>query len=600
MRALVTSTICLIAFTISAQSTKNSLVDVLKAYESTLSITFSYDPELINLISSDKVFEAEDFEVFKNQLENSLPFRVTQVDEKYYTIAAKETTYSLIVRDSIDNSLIGNGRMIQVLVDRTPITSTFQNGKWVFNYKPSIDNTLEIYNEGYVPSVIPLEVLLNETSLKIGLGLRTKYLNTVVIENYLTKGINLDPSEQKIKIKVNDLPLIPGETDGDIFASIAALPGITIPDGRAGNLFIRGSETDQSLILFDNIPVYHRGHYYGTISPYNPKVVKDVEVYRSGFHPRLGDRVGGAIIINSDQPSDDNIQKFGIGANTLFGTAYGKTVINKKLGFSFGARRSYSRKFESPKLEAISESVFAATALVDMRGKLTTKLDVLFEDYHGKITFIPSENHELNFTTIYTNTEVNYSPLADPSRARRNVENRFDNLGFNMDWKADISDKWTSTFSATLSDFQYRFNIADDGPPPNNFFSRNKLRDFNLKQEFSRRGKVTDFQLGVDYKWQEVTTDYQNVITSDSSIYSFQKVNQSNSLSPFMNLDFYGWDNWYFQIGFRSTYFSALNDFRIAPRFLVNYDLANWITLKGSTGVYNQYLSQVKNLEFGG
>ncbi|MFK7953156.1 MAG: hypothetical protein AB8B73_09935, partial [Ekhidna sp.] len=43
-----------------------------------------------------------------------------------------------------------------------------------------------------------------------------------------------------------------------------------------------------------------------------------------------------------------------------------------------------------------------------------------------------------------------------------------------------------------------------------------------------------------------------------------------------------------------------LNDFRIAPRFLVNYDLANWITLKGSTGVYNQYLSQVKNLEFGG
>ena len=33
---------------------------------------------------------------------------------------------------------------------------------------------------------------------------------------------------------------------------------------------------------------------------------------------------------------------------------------------------------------------------------------------------------------------------------------------------------------------------------------------------------------------------------------------------------------------------------------LVNYDLTMNLTLKGSTGWYNQYLSQVKNLEFGG
>ncbi|KAJ1444076.1 hypothetical protein B484DRAFT_426406 [Ochromonadaceae sp. CCMP2298] len=328
MRVLVVFTIHLIAFSVCAQSAKNvSLTEALSSYEESLDITFSYDAELLSIVDEKLLFEASDFNSFKQQLETNLPLKMVQIDDKYYTISSVETVYSLSVADSIDDTPILQEVGVQVLVNRAPIETIFENGKWVFNYKPDAASIVEVYSDGYVLSAISLGDLMNKKHLRVSLDLRTKYLNTVVIEDYITKGINLSPSEQHIKINVGDLPLLPGETDGDIFASIAALPGITIPDGRAGNLFIRGSETDQSLILFDNIPVYHRGHYYGTISPYNPKVVKNVEVYRSGFHPRLGDRVGGAIVINSDQPNETEDSQFGIGANTLFGTAYGKASL---------------------------------------------------------------------------------------------------------------------------------------------------------------------------------------------------------------------------------------------------------------------------------
>jgi hypothetical protein len=601
MRALVSITIYLIALSISGQSTKNaSLQKALDSYEKLLSITFSYDAELLNAVSKDILFDTTDIDLFKRQIEEGLPLRIVQVDEKYYTISAVETEFLLTIIDSIDNAPILDKSKVQVLVNRTPVETVFENGKWIFHYKPDVSNTVEVYSDGYMPSVISLEDLISTSNLKIALDLRTKYLTTIVIEDYLTKGINLSPSHQQIKINVEDLPLIPGETDGDIFASIAALPGITIPDGRAGNLFIRGSETDQSLILFDNIPVYHRGHYYGTISPYNPKVVKNVEVYRTGFHPRLGDRVGGAIVINSDQPNETEDSQFGIGANTLFGTMYGKASLGEKWGVSFGVRRSYSRSFESPKLEAISESVFAATAIVDARGRLTTKLDVLFEDYHSKISFNPNDRHQLNFTTLFTNSEVEYSPPITSGREKRFVQNKFDNLGFNFQWDSYITNEWGSKFSATYSDFNYQFKINQASPPPNRFFSKNRLKDINLKQEFSRHGELTDYQIGIDYKWQEVQTDYQNITQPDSLLYLLDDATLSHSVSPFMNVDFYGWHKWFFQLGIRSTYYSALEDFRVMPRFLVNYDATNWMTLKASAGMYNQYLSQVKNLEYGG
>lgn len=596
MRFLFLLVACLLTISLHGQQTSSSsLVEAIDHYQEIIGINFAFDSEALNLISPNLTFDTSSLDQFIKEVEASLPLGIEAVDEKHYIISPVESSYFLTIADSIDNQAIPSEIGIYVLVNGHPIPIKTQASQWTFLYKPGLKDSLEVYALGYERKAISFSELLNSKVLSVQLNPVVVELSGLTVEDYLTKGIDLNPAHQSVDIAVRDMPLLPGETDGDIFAAITALPGVTTPDGRAGNLFIRGSETDQTLILFDNIPVYHRGHYYGTISPYNPKIVDEVEVYRSGYHPRLGDRVGGAIVIKSGQnPPSKPI--LGAAANTLYASAYTKIPLaDKRIGLSIGARRSYPRKYRSPKLNAISKSVFAGTGVSDDEGNILTDIEVLFEDYHSKITFQANERNHLSFSTIYTNSDVAYSAFPPDDEPLQPHTNQFENLGFNFDWGLKLSNNWTSLFSATVSDYKFSFTTGN----PLTYRAINDLKDVNLKQEFSK--KLSDnfsYLVGLDYKWQSVLTDFLNR-PPDMGTFALKSTVKSHSLSPYTNLD-YGSGKWFAQLGFRTTYYSKLNDFKIAPRLLLNYESLDWLTLKASTGWYNQYLSQARNLEFGG
>lgn len=595
MRALVFLIVSLAFMSVHAQSASKSFSDAIKEYEEALDITFSFDAELMQLMNGQAEFTSNDLSRFMIELETQFPLDIERIDDKYYTISAVETNYSVTVKDSLDGTPITESFGVQVVVNDAPVPTKFENGKWVFTYKPNYGDRINVFSQGYKSYPLSVKDLFNQKSLEVGLGLPTRRLNTVVVEDYLTKGINLMPSRQQIQIDVNDLPLLPGETDGDIFTSIAALPGITSPDGRAGNLLIRGSETDQTLILFDNIPVYHRGHYYGTISPYNPKIVDDVEVYRSGFHPKLGDRVGGAIVINSDNASSSS--RYGLGANTLFGMGYGKFRLSDKLSGMLSIRNSYPRKYKSPKLKAISESVFAGTSLIGPGGLLTKRVEVVFNDYNGKLAYQLNDKNSIGLSALYTFSDIQFMPVTPPDVPGRSNDNRYENIGANLSWKSRMGSGWKSELNTTFSRYDFEFMINTLAPDIPSNRSNNSIEDFNVVQEFSKESTYTNFQFGLDYKWQTVSVDYRNE-TPDNDLVELDKSVSSNTIAPFANFEYYGWKRWYLQAGFRSTYYSALDDYSFSPRVLVNYDLTDWATLKSSHGWYNQFLSQVKNLEY--
>lgn len=598
MRFLFLLVACLLTVSLHGQQTSSSsLVEAIEHYQEALGINFAFDSEALNLVSPDRAFDTSSLDRFIQEVEASLPLAIDAVEEKYYTIRPVESTYFLTMTDSIDRQPIPEEIGIYVLLNGQPLPIKAGASEWTFLYKPSLTDSLEVYALGYERKPISFSELINSKVLSVQLSPVVVELSGLTVEDYLTKGIDLNPAHQSVDIAVRDMPLLPGETDGDIFAAITALPGVTTPDGRAGNLFIRGSETDQTLILFDNIPMYHQGHYYGTISPYNPRIVDEVEVYRSGFHPRLGDRVGGAIVIKSAQnPPPKPI--LGAAANTLYASGYTKIPLaDNRIGLSVGARRSYPRKYHSPKLNAISKSVFAGTGVSDDDGNVLTDIEVLFEDYHSKVTFQANDRNHLSFSTIYTNTDVAYSTFPPTDGPLEPHTNQFENLGFNFDWRWQLYNNWASLFSATISDYEFSFTTGD----PLNYRAINGLKDINLKQEFSKNpnGSIS-YQIGLDYKWQSVLTDFLVRNQDTRNTFTFSSSVTSHSLSPYANIEYKGSEKWYAQLGFRSTYYSELNDFKLAPRLLLNYEALDWLTFKASTGWYNQYLSQARNLEFGG
>ncbi|MCV9388286.1 TonB-dependent receptor plug domain-containing protein [Reichenbachiella ulvae] len=581
---------------VSVWAQEMNIESALNKYEQEQGIKFSFDPQLIGLVDA-KVTYQQDLSDFVSELESILPLEVKRIENNYFIIRATERAYYFQAYDSLDQVAIAPTD-IMVLVNAVPQPIDYQSDGIRLLYKPNLSDTVLLYAVGYEKRLISPQQFINQSRFSIPMMNISVELKGLVIKEYLTKGIDLDPTSQSVKIDVEDLPLLPGETDGDIFASIAALPGVTSPDQRAGNLFIRGSYTDQSLVLFDNIPIYHRGHYYGTISPYNPKIVSNVSVYRNGFHPRLGNRVGGAVIIESDQQIYDE-SHVGIGANSLFATGYGKAKLAEdKVSLSVAARRSYPRDIQSPKLKAISESVFSGTGLVDSAGNFKGDIDLIFQDYHTKINYHPNEKHQLALSAIYTNNHTTYTNLG---RSEESEDiNQFSNSGYNLNWTAQLNPKWSTNTSITYSDFSFKYSIDPDGDGDSLFYSNNRIKDLNLKEEFKLSLQEMELDLGIDYNFQAVGTEYANIPPKQNQIYRVDEEDRANYLSPYFNLNLKHWEKWDIQLGTRATYYAPLDQIYWDPRAFVNYTPADWVGFRASAGWYHQYLSQVKYLEFTG
>ncbi|WP_420582975.1 TonB-dependent receptor plug domain-containing protein [Reichenbachiella sp.] len=592
---LITLWVCLGTNVLRAQQSV-AFLEYIKHYENTFDAKFSYDPVIFSRIQQELDTNLS-LPQFIAQAESQLPIKIQRVGKNYYTIALVESEYTLSLSDSLASTDIEPPFFF--LINAVSADIKLDEAKATFQYKPNLEDTLIVYVPGYEKKVIAVNQLLNSRTLNIQLMTQTYLLSNVVIEEYITKGINLNPSNQSISIDVTDLPLMPGETDGDIFASLAALPGVTTPDGRPGNLFIRGTSPDQSLILFDNIPMYHRGHYFGTISPYNPKTVNNVEVYRSGYHPRMGGRVGGAVFIQSEQEVNNNSQ-YGIGANTLYAMAYAKTPLaNNKMGLVIGARHSYPPGVNSPKLDAITKSVFAATGISDDEGNIGTDVRVKFQDYHAKLIFKPNEKHKITISGIYSDSDLKYELIqAGPSGGDEHIV--FENYGVNADWSFNIDQNWKGSIINTLG----RYTYSTESPVPmGERKTDNSIKDYNARLELSRTNHESNqLQLGVDYQLQSSSLAYSN-ITSQITSGNMESVIRNESvdahtLSPFANMHWYG-QRINFQVGIRGSYFSPKQAFYLSPRISANFSVNQSLDFKASAGRYHQFLSQVRNLQIG-
>lgn len=567
-------------------------IQALEQYEKSSEVKFSYDPALFGQMDR-PVDASEELSQFIANAETILPIQFQKVGDSYYTISIVLSEYELNLKDSLAGKVISPPFFF--LINSNPVDIRLENNRATFLYKPKLSDKLIAYAPGFEKKAVAVRDLLNQKTLNIPLMTQTYMLSDVLIEDYITKGINMDPTSQKITIEVKDLPLLPGETDGDIFASLAALPGITTPDGRPGNLFIRGNSVDQSLILYDNIPIYHRGHYFGTISPYNQKVVNEVEVFRSGYHPRMGGRVGGAVYINSDDEIA-NTGRYGVGMNTLYALAYGKAPLaNNKVGVIVGARHSYPTSFRSPKLKAITESVFDGTGLSDPNGNVNEDIDVIFQDYQAKIIAQPSDRNQISVSGIYSNSYMGYA-LSGGIAQGQTESIDFENYGTNAEWQHTFNNEWSALWTNTYGHFTY----ASKTPTTIALFkSVNNIVDFNSRAEVSKVNKESHaLQFGIDYKWQSTELDYHNAQTNSPDELIINHYQSAHTFSPYANAEWFT-SNYSIQIGIRGNFYSPNQAFYLSPRISASYNATNWLSLKGSAGRYHQFMSQVRNLEFG-
>jgi hypothetical protein len=83
------------------------------------------------------------------------------------------------------------------------------------------------------------------------------------------------------KREIKELPLLMGETD--VIKSATLMPGVQTVGEFGSGFNVRGSGTDQNLILIENVPVFNSYHIFGLTSVLNSDGISDVTLLKASI-----------------------------------------------------------------------------------------------------------------------------------------------------------------------------------------------------------------------------------------------------------------------------------------------------------------------------
>lgn len=415
-------------------------------------------------------------------------------------------------------------------------------------------------------------------------------LNEIVLKSYLARGISKNKNGTFV-INPRKLDILPGLTEADVLESIQELPGVISPDETATGLNVRGGTSDQNQILWDDITIYHTGHFFGMISPFNPNITKQVVFHNKGFNPKFGDRISSVIDISTNNQVADKAN-YGFGINGISADAFVEIpLINDKLSIIASYRRSYKDIYETKTVQKLENKVFQNTTIQDNDFSEET---FHFKDYTLKMNYILNQKNRFSFSLIHIdndlehllrdlNTNIDYTDLLDT-----------ENNGYNVSWTKNWNENITQQTKLSLSKYklEYHFIETTTDKRLSKFEKENQIKDLNFSSNFLVDLTNEDFidfgyQLfskKVSYSFDE-TKDLEYILDRDDSQINSHSLyfNYANRSNSFINFDF----------GVRATYHTKIDKFRFEPRLFITKEIdQNW-KIQLSAEIKNQIISQI-------
>ena len=111
---------------------------------------------------------------------------------------------------------------------------------------------------------------------------------------------------ERFKIKeIKNIPSAFGEVD--VLKAVMALPGVKSSGEVSSGFNVRGSSSDQNLILLNQSTIFNPTHLFGLLSVFNPDMVEDMELYMSNIPAKHGGRIASVLDVNGRSGNDKKI-----------------------------------------------------------------------------------------------------------------------------------------------------------------------------------------------------------------------------------------------------------------------------------------------------
>ncbi|RZS93255.1 TonB-dependent receptor plug domain-containing protein [Aquimarina brevivitae] len=417
-------------------------------------------------------------------------------------------------------------------------------------------------------------------------------LDEVLIQEYISTGITKTGNE--IKIDLDDVSILPGLTEPDILQAIQLIPGINSPFETASGIYIRGSAPHQNLVLWNGIKTYHQGHMFGMISAFNPYVVDQVNIYKSGVDPTYGDRIAGVIDIQSDTAIPEYTTG-NAGINLVNADAVVHTpIIKDQLSLQVSGRRSYTDLVETPTFDQLSDRVFQNTTINTVSDFQNDTNDFYYEDYSAQLNANLSTNSKLNFSSLYSTNNLNFERRNDTLTL--SDELRTENEGYRINWEYQPGRKRSYQISSYYSKYllDYQFITDNMGVLVENERKNNSVRDYGAKitttyswSEYSKFTSGLEYSNNaIRYAFVTTTPNFELVLDEDDRTL--------NTYSVFANYSVSEPKSYRFAVGARLNYYEELDQIVVEPRLQYQKHLNNYWLVHTTAEYRTQAVSQIR------
>ncbi|MBQ8225645.1 MAG: TonB-dependent receptor plug domain-containing protein [Bacteroides sp.] len=228
---------------------------------------------------------------------------------------------------------------------------------------------------------------------------------------------------------LKNIPTAMGEVD--ILRMIQTLPGIKTTGEAASGYNVRGSSSDQNLLLLNNGTIYNPNHLFGFFTAFNSDMIKDAELYKSSIPSQYGGRIASVLNMTSKEASKEKITG-----------AAGIGVVTSKLNFEIPIIKQQTSLLLSGRT---TYSDWILKKLPEKSGYKDGKAG--FWDVGAVFSHTLNLKHKFNLYGYYSHDRFSFNEMQKYA---------YSNMNISANWRTIFSDKLIGNFAAGYDHYDYR------------------------------------------------------------------------------------------------------------------------------------------------
>jgi len=401
-----------------------------------------------------------------------------------------------------------------------------------------------------------------------------------------------------------------GLAGNDLSRNLQLLPGINASDDTSAEIKIRGSNSDETLLILDGIPVYNPSHYYGIFSSINSNYIETINLYKNAFPIQYGGKTAGVVEMHS---TGEIKQKPTLMADINLLTAslnLGLPITNNSSLFISG--RSTIGNISNTKFNSFTsrpDGIIQTQNFFDNTETTPADPNFNFQDINAKYAWTPSDKTNLSLNFYSSNDD--FSIDSDLSSQRR--------PGQIVGLSNEQTENWNNLGASAVLSTELSRSINFDGRIFFSKYSNKGLTDLNIKNNRARFKEIrinasqynTLSDLGLNFMATKSIGKNKISLGMDAVhhnvAYQFQENNRINidgddkvsEITPYAAYNMQLTNKLNINLGIRSSFYEGTGDLYFSPRLMANYALSDWIKLKSSYSKNQQFLREL-NYEYRG